>query len=375
MFNNTVIRLIRQATIYIVAFMLMACSEGGGGYPVITLNGPNPQSYAQHQTYIDPGASAVDEIDGDIAVEISGSVDTSTEGSYILTYSATDAEDNTVTVERTVIVEYKPFVTTWKTDNPGSTDANTIKISTNIDMSAKAAYSYTVDWGDGQQDVLVPGNIEHTYSTPGTYTVSISGDFPAIQFGKDDDNQKLISVEQWGSIGWQTMRGAFSGCDSLQLNAADIPILNQVTDMANMFSAAANFNQDISNWDVSNVTDMSLMFYGASRFNQDISGWDVSNVTKMINMFVKAANFDQNLSSWDISSVTDMTGMFFTVGLSVANYDALLIGWADGIPASPQNAVVFGGGGSQYTLGGAAEAARTTLINTYGWSITDGGGI
>ena len=32
-------------------------------------------------------------------------------------------------------------------------------------------------------------------------------------------------------------------------------------------------------------------------------------------------------------------------------------------------------GGSQYTLGGAAESARNTLINTYGWTITDGGGI
>ena len=39
------------------------------------------------------------------------------------------------------------------------------------------------------------------------------------------------------------------------------------------------FNQDISNWDVSNVTNMSYMFFDATAFNQDISGWCVTNIT------------------------------------------------------------------------------------------------
>jgi surface protein len=43
----------------------------------------------------------------------------------------------------------------------------------------------------------------------------------------------------------------------------------------------ANFNQDISSWDVSNVTNMNYMFASGSSFNQDISSWDVSNVTNM----------------------------------------------------------------------------------------------
>ena len=54
-----------------------------------------------------------------------------------------------------------------------------------------------------------------------------------------------------------------------------------------MFREAKEFNQDISNWDVSNVTDMALMFDGTS-FNKDISNWDVSNVTDMGWMFSKS---------------------------------------------------------------------------------------
>ena len=39
------------------------------------------------------------------------------------------------------------------------------------------------------------------------------------------------------------------------------------------------FNQNISQWDVSNVTDMYSMFNYAYSFNQDLSIWDVENVT------------------------------------------------------------------------------------------------
>ena len=45
--------------------------------------------------------------------------------------------------------------------------------------------------------------------------------------------------------------------------------------MDDMFGGALSFNQDISNWDVSNVIRMNYMFTNAKKFNQDISSWDV----------------------------------------------------------------------------------------------------
>jgi surface protein len=88
----------------------------------------------------------------------------------------------------------------------------------------------------------------------------------------------------------------------------------KVTDMFEMFfidlDTPTDFNQDISNWDVSNVTDMGGMFYWADEFDQDISNWDVSNVTDMGGMFVRAFAFNQPIGNWDVSNVTDMSYMF-----------------------------------------------------------------
>jgi hypothetical protein len=57
---------------------------------------------------------------------------------------------------------------------------------------------------------------------------------------------------------------------------------------------------------------------------------------------------------------------------STANYDALLIAWDAQGAMSYSGTVNFGG--STYTLGGAAEAARTSLISKWG-GIIDGGGV
>jgi hypothetical protein len=72
--------------------------------PVITLNGDNPMVVGVGSTFVDPGATAVDNVDGSIPVSVSGTVDTSTPGTYTLTYTAEDSSTNVATATRTVIV-------------------------------------------------------------------------------------------------------------------------------------------------------------------------------------------------------------------------------------------------------------------------------
>jgi hypothetical protein len=93
-------------------------------------------------------------------------------------------------------------------------------------------------------------------------------------------------------------------------------------------------------------------------------------------MFYEARSFDQDLSTWDISGVetfrlTDYrgdSGFLENAGLSSTNYDALLNGWA---ALDLQDDLTLDAQGIQYTPD--AAAARQSIIDTYGWTIDDGG--
>ena len=56
-----------------------------------------------------------------------------------------------------------------------------------------------------------------------------------------------------------------------------------------------DFNEDISNWNVSNVTTMEGMFSGSKAFNQPIGEWNVSNCTNMEGMFQGSKAFKDGL--------------------------------------------------------------------------------
>ncbi len=198
------------------------------------------------------------------------------------------------------------FITTWKTDNPGDSNDDQITIPTN-----GAGYNYDIDWGDGNADFGVTGDITHTYASPGTYTVEIRGTFPQIFFDNLGDKDKILSVEQWGNISWRAMNRTFYGCQNLVINAADTPDLSSVTNMNQMFRLT-NFNDDIGDWDVGNVTTMSNLFTDNPNFNQDLNLWDVSNVTIMSSMFLRATSFNGDISKWDTGAVVNMNSMFHT---------------------------------------------------------------
>ena len=287
------------------------------------------------------------------------------------------------------------------------------------------AVDVQVDWGDGTNSTFNSAGIfAHTYATLGQYTITISGSLTGFgQFNDVDEGgdiyplagaEFLKAVDSFGDLGIESLSLAFYGSNNLESVPAEIP--TTVTDLFAMFADAASFNQSL-NWDTSNVTGMSFMFYGAASFDQSLN-WDTSNVTDMSDMFADAASFDQSLN-WDTSNVTNMTAMFVgatsfnqslnwdtsnvtgmsymfmdaasfnqslgnwnirlvrsmegmldDTALSVANYDATLIGWENG---SQQNNVVLGASGLFYSNN--AVAARNVLTDCTGvnWQIFDAG--
>jgi surface protein len=177
-------------------------------------------------------------------------------------------------------------------------------------------------------------------------------------------------ISNWNVSGITIMVGTFRDARLFNQDISSWDV-SSVTSMSSMFREAYDFNQDISGWNTSSVTSMSGMFRSASDFNQPIGTWNTSLVTNMSEMLFDADGFSQNIGNWDVNQVTNLSNfMQLATGLSTANYDALLIAWDAQGAMSYSGTVNFGG--SKYTSGGAAEAARTSLISKWG-GITDGG--
>ncbi len=75
--------------------------------PVIIMAGDASMTIMHGTPFTDPGVSATDTVDGTVPVTTTGAVGADV-GTYVLTYSATDAAGNTSTVSRTVTVEAPP---------------------------------------------------------------------------------------------------------------------------------------------------------------------------------------------------------------------------------------------------------------------------
>ena len=102
------------------------------------------------------------------------------------------------------------------------------------------------------------------------------------------------------------------------------------------------------------------------------TGWDTSNVTNVSNFISYSGITTIGLADMNMEAVTSTTNFATGTTLSTATYDAALIAW------DAQNLVdslTWNFGSSTYTGGGAAEAARSSLISTDSLTILDGGAI
>tara|TARA_R110002074_G_scaffold373260_3_gene549153 strand:- start:10035 stop:11135 length:1101 start_codon:yes stop_codon:yes gene_type:complete len=211
-----------------------------------------------------------------------------------------------------------------------------------------------------------------------------------------------FNVDGWDVSGVTNLRLMFTSCSLLTTVNCENWNVGLVTRMDEMFKNCKDLiTLDLSNWNTANVVNMRDTFYrnydltsigdvssldvsGNVDFkgtfedcrvlaDLDASNWNLGSATRVDRMFYNADFFNNSLANWDINQITNFNSFMQNAsGLSTANYDATLISWAGQTPSINESPNF---GGSQYTLGGTAEAARNTLVSTYGWTITDGGGI
>ena len=131
--------------------------------PVITLNGDAVMTVYQETAFIDPGATAIDAVDGPINVTVRGTPLTSRPGTYTVTYSAVDKTGNKATVQRKVIVladTIAPVVTL-----NGDSTMSMIENGVFADPGATAT-----DNLDAYPSLRVLGRVRR--NIPGTYTLT-----------------------------------------------------------------------------------------------------------------------------------------------------------------------------------------------------------
>ena len=113
-----------------------------------------------------------------------------------------------------------------------------------IPVNSSFTYNYNIDWGDGQTDTNVTGNITHTYFTGSSgyeeFTIKITGDFPAFNFHSSSSNNfndhSVVEILSWGSIEWESFNSAFRGCKYMKIASdAGVPDLTNVGDLSDMF--------------------------------------------------------------------------------------------------------------------------------------------
>ncbi len=291
----------------------------------------------------------------------SGATQDFTGGPVAYTVTSTDGIQQIYMVS----VKNKPntaFVTTWQAQNI------TIPVNTNF------TYNYNVDWNnDGFIDQTgITGNVNHDFGFTNAHTIQISGNFPAIRMSgvSDSEKNKLVSLDQWGTIGWLSMENAFFRCRFLQTPATDIPGLSNVASMRSMFEDADSADPDVSNWDTSKITNMRGLFRNADLANPDVSDWDTSLVADMRELFENAANANPDVSSWNISKVTSMSETFRNSRISRTNYENALVRFAE--HDEPGNGLFLRNNINLVSVpvqfcSAEAETAKA-ILNANGWS-------
>ena len=182
-------------------------NQGGGGTttsadttpPVISIIGSASIRITEGDTYTDAGATATDDVSGDLTSSIvtTNPVDTSTPGTYTVTYTVSDAAGNTTSIGRIVTVTVAPTSFTINVTASNSTDYNLSGadrngnvtgndpsitfnvgdvIDFNVDASGHPFYLKTVQ-GTGTSDLIsgvtnngaTNGTVSWTPTASGTY--------------------------------------------------------------------------------------------------------------------------------------------------------------------------------------------------------------
>lgn len=127
--------------------------------PVITLEGNATYRHRVFQTFVDPGAKGVDGLDGNLTVSVSGDVNASKPGTYVRSYSVSDAAGNAAAVVTRSVVVFNDAPTDLnrtsvavEENHAAGQPAGVFSTTDPDDANSTRTYVYTLVSGEGSAD-------------------------------------------------------------------------------------------------------------------------------------------------------------------------------------------------------------------------------
>ena len=102
----------------------------------------------------------------------------------------------------------------------------------------------------------------------------------------------------------------FCKCTNFKGTGLDKWDVSNLKVASSMFSSCINLNVDLSNWKTSKINSIDRMFYKCSNMNFDASNWDVSNIRNAYGVFGYCNPMNINVENWNLSNVQNINAMF-----------------------------------------------------------------
>ncbi len=270
--------------------------------PIITLNGSQTINLNINDTYTELGATATDNVDGDLTpnISISGTVDTSTAGTYQITYTVSDAAGNTTQVIRTINVI-------------ADTIAPVITLNGNATINLNVGDAYTelgataTDNIDGNltSAIIITGNVDT--ATAGTYVVNYtvsdsSGNTTQVSRTVNviaDTTAPVITLNGNATINLNvgdayTELGA-TATDNIDGNLTSVIIVTGSVDTSQVGTYTIRYNVSDAAGNAATEVTRTIIVNEAS-----------IGCTNGINTFPYTEGFENTLGAWTQSTVDDI---------------------------------------------------------------------
>lgn len=260
------------------------------------------------------------------------------------------------------------FISQWDTRNTsGSSSAsNQVKLP----LTTAGSYNFTVDWGDGNTDVITAYNqseVTHTYSTEGIYTITITGTITDFCFNYGGDREKILDISKCGPLNIKTEK-AFGYCYNLDFSATDsIGLVGADNDVLNYMFYDCDSLTTPPFMDTSSCLEARRMFRYCGSL-EVIPHYDFSSIIEM-DYFAQNCTSITSFPPLNLSSATDCTSAFSGGVIPTADYSAFL----NNLDTLTLQSGVSFHAGTATRYNSSASAARANIISNHSWSFTDGG--